>query len=131
MITRNFENATFSPLQGTKSLSEARSASALGNITKLSAKSPRGTNNRYKYALLDTAQRYMPNARVATCQRVPVGYFPHGDVSNAEIGIGKAENGRMKFGGVRVVLPLFRILAAVRFTTQWLRMLNVAVKACF
>jgi hypothetical protein len=100
MITRNFENATFSPLQGTKSLSEARSASALGNITKLSAKSPRGTNNRYKYALLDTAQRYMPNARVATCQRVPVGYFPHGDVSNAEIGIGKAENGRMKFGGL-------------------------------
>lgn len=96
MININFENAT----QTVKNPSVARSAQRLGNITESSANSPRSTSHRYKYHLLDTAQKYLKYYRVSSCQRVPVGYAPNNDYSSFEVNIGSGDDGLTKFGGL-------------------------------
>lgn len=96
MINTNFENAT----QTVKNPSVARSAQRLGNITESSANQPRATSHRYKYHLLDTAQKYLKDFRVSSCQRVPVGYSPNNDYSSFEVNIGSGDDGLTKFGGL-------------------------------
>lgn len=96
MINTNSQIA----IDTSKNPSAARSAERLGNITESSANHKRATSHRYKYHLLDTAQKYLKEYRVSTCQRVPVGYAPNNDYSSFEVNIGKSENGLTKFGGL-------------------------------
>lgn len=70
--------------------------SALGNNTKCSAKSP--SNKSFLFDILSTAQRFMPDSRVATCHKVPT--FGNSDLNTSSVAVGRSESGKHIFGGV-------------------------------
>lgn len=94
MITTNYKKSTKPDENGAK----PRGTSGLGNITNKSANVAKTHQHRYK--LLDTAQKYLREYRVSSCQRVPVGYAKNNDFHDFDVNIGTTDDGYAKFGGL-------------------------------
>lgn len=102
MINTNLQNASKNAVAPSLKVANAPGRSPLVNITESSAKKPRATKNRYTYHLLEAAQKYMPECRVGTCQKIPVGSHlkSNNDYSDFKIDVGASEHGSTKFGGL-------------------------------
>lgn len=97
MIQQTAQNAN----NNHQSLIHRGVAASLVNSTESVFKDSKKTTSRYKYALLKTVQRYLPDYRVGTCLKVPLGSHAHDfQPDRHTVQIGLTENGVARYSGM-------------------------------